>query len=111
MEDKDEKDKINDDRIIDFLSRHGALTATVKGSSMLPYLKDGDVIAVSKCDNFEIGDVVVYKAENEYIVHRIIDIVKAGTHIFYITKGDNCTAADRIIPASAVVGKQVGVIK
>ena len=48
------------------------MPATVKGTSMVPTLKDGQRIVVLKTDDFEVGDIVVaHHPDYKLIVKRV----------------------------------------
>lgn len=53
------------------------------------------------------GDVVLFKASNTFIAHRIIRKVGGGQ--FYITKGDNCATADAPVVRKDILGHVVGI--
>lgn len=86
--------------------------AVVEGRSMEPLLQTGDLVFVIKVDPQEIhvGDVVVYqKPTGEYVIHRVINVLKSGDNILIVTKGDNNPVPDGKIPAEWVAGKVVDV--
>jgi len=63
--------------------------STAYGYSMYPTIKNGDLLVVvlktSPYYHPEVGDILVYKHDNFYIAHRLLQI---GNN-FYIVKGDN----------------------
>lgn len=62
------------------------LPATVKGTSMIPTLKDGQQIMVLKTSDFQVGDLVVARhPEYNLIVKRVAEI--NGTQVYL--KSDN----------------------
>jgi len=62
------------------------LLATVKGTSMIPTLKDGQQIIVLKTSDFKVGDLVVARhSEYNLIVKRVAEI--NGTQVYL--KSDN----------------------
>ncbi|TFD97087.1 signal peptidase I SipW [Jeotgalibacillus sp. R-1-5s-1] len=71
---------------------------TVLSGSMEPGIQTGSVIAVKKAEDpmsFQPGDVITYlENENRVTTHRIVETVKSGQHVMYITKGDNNEEAD-----------------
>lgn len=73
----------------------------VGSNSMSPEINKGDAIIVKKLDakeiyNLKVGDVIVYKYNDEKIVHRIYDIETTAGESIYITKGDNNPTNDEI---------------
>lgn len=78
------------------------------GNSMLPYLDPAriDLLFISTCDRYKVGDIVVYADDNGLIgvsVHRIIQINRQTGQFF--TKGDNVLLADAPITRSCIIGK------
>ena len=70
------------------LDKDGFIVSDIKGVSMLPLLKQGkDRVILSKINKpLNKYDVVLYKVNNKYILHRIIDINNDD----YVIRGDNC---------------------
>lgn len=75
----------------------------VQTGSMKKAIKPGDWIITKKEDEIEIGDIVTYKQDNEFITHRVIEKYK-GT---FVTKGDANNTKDNPIDQSQIVGKVV----
>lgn len=66
--------------------------AVVRGSSMLPLLREGDVVVLEKKgpDQIEVNDIIVYRSlKGHLIIHRVIDVKEIGGVTYYVTKGDN----------------------
>lgn len=68
--------------------------AVVKGNSMLPLLREGDLVVLVRPspDDIKVGDIIVYKAlhaGSTYIIHRVIAVEKVGGAYYYRTAGDN----------------------
>jgi signal peptidase len=66
--------------------------AVVKGYSMYPLLREGDLVFAYKPspDKIHVGDIVIYRGiRGELIIHRVIRIVKINNKYYYVTKGDN----------------------
>ena len=82
-----------------------------KGISMFPTLMDGMVYKVKpyRRRNIYVGDIVVFKIEDYFICHRVIQIIQTGKgEIFYKTNGDNCTTYDSYaVKREMIIGKIV----
>lgn len=95
------------------------LVAVIKGNSMLPLLREGDIIFLTPVDpeNVRPGDIIVFKSRTGgYIVHRVIYVEYFEGIYYYVTKGDNNPIYDivefengRGVPCSRVVGRVVTV--
>ena len=74
-----------------YLDRYGQLTYRVVGTSMLPLLKENrDLFTVRKKnpgERFRVGDVVLYRRGDSYVLHRILKVLPDGG---YVILGDNC---------------------
>lgn len=81
---------------------------TASGSSMAPFIRDGDILTVSPLSlPLCRGDVVpfVNPAGNQLMVHRIVGISREG----YLIKGDNNSVPDGRIPVAVIIGRVVRV--
>jgi signal peptidase I len=81
---------------------------TASGSSMTPFIRDGDILTISPVSlRLRRGDVVpfVNPSSNQLMVHRILDVSREG----YLIKGDNNSIPDGRIPASRIIGQVVRV--
>jgi signal peptidase I len=102
------EDKLSMTALIELLSavteKGKSLRFRASGISMIPFIKDEDVITISPIPSGRpvIGDVVAFllPGANRLAVHRIIEKRNAG----YIIKGDNVPEPDGLIPADNVLG-------
>ena len=83
----------------------GVGAAIVLTGSMEPTLSVNDLVVVTKTDNIEIGDIVVFQQGNDLIIHRVIEKNVEENRI--VTQGDANNVDDGSIPMSAVKGKAV----
>lgn len=83
---------------------HGA--AVVLSGSMEPALSVDDLVFIKECDEYEIGDVVVYQSGNILVIHRIESI--DGETV--TTRGDANNSSDEPFPITAIKGKMTGKI-
>lgn len=68
------------------LSKDDFVVCNVKGDSMRPFLKEDDKVVIVKNNrDIKMYDVVLYKRNNKYMLHRVID--KNGDSL--IIRGDN----------------------
>ncbi len=82
------------------LDEHGVYASVVRGVSMRPLLKAGrDVVYVFPiAEPVKKYDVLLYKREGRYILHRVIGFYRDG----YIIRGDNTYKKEYVPKASAV---------
>lgn len=62
----------------------------IKGTSMYPLLKEGELVFLDNLERVMVGDIVVYSAREEYIIHRVIALKQE----MVITQGDNSFQRD-----------------
>ena len=77
---------------------------TAKGWSMLPSIRDGDILTVRSVSapDIDVGTLVVFRSPETkmLIAHRIVGRV----HDRYLMKGDNAFKADGAIPRQNILG-------
>ena len=60
---------------VKLISEGREVTLRAKGRSMLPFVKDGDVVQLVKPQVLQLYDIVLAQvAEGQYVLHRIVDI-------------------------------------
>ena len=99
------------------LAERGSFVTTAQGVSMMPLIRPGrDLVEISRKgdDRCKKHDVVLYKRDGKYILHRVLEVrpedyVIAGDHQIYKEYG--ITDADIIGVLSAVIrkGKRIAV--
>lgn len=86
--------------------------SSVLSESMEPLIKPGDLIIIEKDHTFKKGDILYFKKDNIYIIHRIIEEKHLYDGAFYITKGDNNKKRDSFkVARSDAFGKVIFNIK
>lgn len=85
----------------------GQLRLRVTGGSMLPALIPGDVVQFQSCiaEQTEPGDVVLFRREDRFVVHRVVNKTSDGL----LTQGDALAQPDLPVSSAEVIGKVVGV--
>jgi signal peptidase I len=72
------------------------------GKSMWPFLTEGDLLSWSPVDNYQIGDVILFKDQKEFIIHRIVKIQNNQ----FVTKGDFSLCLDDLpLSNNQIIGK------
>lgn len=96
----------------EILKKGKSIRFQVRGWSMRPFIRDGDVIFVSPIENssFKTGDVVLYSTEgNKVIVHRIIKKDKKDGRMTLLVKGDATSGFADKVDVKNVLGKVTAV--
>ncbi|NJE09197.1 signal peptidase I [Thermococcus sp. M39] len=95
--------------IAGFILDRPILISYVYSDSMSPTLEKGDLFFINPLSKGDVNDIIVFKMNNEWTVHRIYVKDFDG----YITKGDNNVATDQQegknpkITKDAVIGKVI----
>lgn len=81
----------------------GQCELTISGVSMLPILRNGQIVQVVRVDSYQPGDILVYEYKNEgLLAHRLLRIDLGR----YFCKGDNSFRLEDIT-LDQIVGKIV----
>ena len=79
--------------------------ASITSSSMWPALKKGDIVFIKGVDKSELeaGDIIVYRNEKGFTIHRITELNEETLK----TRGDANSISDKPIRYEEVVGRAV----
>ncbi|BDD87669.1 signal peptidase I [Desulfofustis limnaeus] len=88
----------------DVLARGASFRFQAKGGSMSPFVKDQDILTLTKVNpaTIRVGDIAAVRPPNRdtLIVHRVI---RVSNHAFLL-KGDNNPTPDGIFSPDAIIG-------
>jgi len=84
-----------------------SLSYKMRGNSMYPTLKPGDIGKVEKCSpqELKVGDIIVFRLNNILIGHRLIKISNENDELVFIAKGDNSPTTDLPFKSDAFLGR------
>lgn len=94
----------------DYLAENDSLTYTNVGVSMLPLLRQGkDLFTVRKKgpERCKVGDVVLYRRRDQYVLHRVVQVREKD----YVILGDNCVAREYGITDEDILGVMTGFVR
>ena len=93
----------------DVLGRGRALRFKVKGGSMSPFIRNGDVLEVIPLKGkINFGDIILYHSSyGNSIIHRVIQTRKESI----VTKGDSVPNSDQPVLSRQVLGRVVTIEK
>lgn len=94
----------------EYLEQNGSMTYTNVGVSMLPLLRQGkDLFIVRKKgpERCKVGDVVLYRRRDQYVLHRVVEVREQE----YVILGDNCIAREYGIADEDVIGVMTGFVR
>ena len=91
----------------DYANIFGYTFFEVATGSMADTIEIGDVVIVELTKDVRKNDIIVYKEEENFITHRLIDINENGE---FITKGDANNTEDKPVNETQVLGKVTYII-
>ncbi len=94
----------------EYLKQNETLTYTNVGVSMMPLLRQGkDLFTVARkgSERCRAGDVVLYKRDQQYVLHRIIEVREHD----YVILGDNCIRKEYGITDKDILGVMTGFVR
>ena len=91
----------------------GSLRIKMRGGSMFPYLRNGDIAYVKKIsvEELKIGDVICFFKNEKLIAHRILKKGFKNGKNFFICKGDAMKDKDEIISVKNYFGKVIKIYR
>lgn len=91
----------------DYANIFGYTFFEVATGSMANTIEIGDVVIVELTKDVRKNDIIVYKEEENFITHRLIEIDENGE---FITKGDANNTEDKPVNETQVLGKVTYII-
>ena len=94
----------------EYLEQNGSMTYTNAGRSMLPLLRQGrDLFTLKKKGpgRCRVGDVVLYRAGEKYVLHRVVEVREND----YVILGDNCVCRETGISDEDIIGVMTGYVR
>ncbi len=82
----------------------------IKGKSMAPFLKEGDIILIEHGINgIKPGDILLFKTGTGLVAHRLIVNPDNQQQTAWLTKGDNHLRYDPPIKTEDILGRAVAI--
>lgn len=95
------------------LARSGRVCIRVHGSSMLPWVRPGDVVLVRSApmNAVRCGDVVLMARDSRFFVHRLIAKGAGSSASGYLVKGDAHPEPDGVVAEEELLGRVVRIYR
>lgn len=91
------------------IERGVPLRTPVRGFSMKPFIRDGDILTVAPLAGRlpEVGEVVAFvqPETGRLAIHRVVSRTPEG----WLLRGDNCPESDGLVPAQNLLGRVTAV--
>ncbi len=83
------------------------------GFSMWPFLKAGEKLLIKKTptENLKVGDIIIYRADNQLVCHRLIKKTKERERYLLYVRGDSSVSGPEPITEEMFLGKAISIIK
>ncbi|MEC4676409.1 MAG: GNAT family N-acetyltransferase [Nitrospirota bacterium] len=94
------------------LSRNGSFSFKARGSSMYPFIRDGDILTVEPvlASELDTGDVAFYRSAGENLAaHRFIGRTMINDRTMLILRGDASAGRDEHVMEDRILGKVAGI--
>lgn len=89
--------------ILNALNNKKNIPITIQGKCMEPIINDGEKVFVTKIEDYQIGQIILFKdKKGKLLAHRIIEV--DHRNLLLVTAGDNNHIADEPIKMSEVIG-------
>jgi signal peptidase I len=92
------------------LAEGKTIRAKAEGYSMYPFLKPGSIIMLGPVNDETIlipGEIIAWKRESGFVLHRLIAIIKNGNEAHFITRGDSCMNEDPPLSREMIAGRVI----
>ena len=89
------------------LAEQGRISLRVRGSSMLPWVRPGDIAVIRRAGVMDVrcGDVVLIHRESRLFVHRLVKKHGSLESTTFLAKGDAHPGDDGIIEGQEILGR------
>lgn len=94
--------------------QNGFFSFRAHGSSMYPFIRDGDILTVKSTDTVHLrtGDVILCKpSDGGPVAHRIISKSSKNNMIVLKVRGDSIFGFDQTVSADRILGKIISVCR
>ena len=94
------------------LAEGTTIRVKAEGFSMYPYIKPGSVLHIEPVEpdyKLRPGEIIAWKRESGFVVHRLVRIYKSKYQKYIVTRGDSIMAEDEPVLFEQIAGKVVKV--
>ncbi len=96
------------------MKKHECIDLPAKGTSMFPFIREGDVCTFITCSpmTLEKGDIVLFHTvHGQLVTHRFYYRKRIGQSDYFMFKGDSNLGFDEPITEEQVIGKLIYIKK
>jgi signal peptidase I len=92
------------------LAEGKTIRAKAEGYSMYPFIRPGSTVLlgpVNESVTLIPGEIIAWKSESGFVLHRLTGIIKNGNDIRFITRGDSCLQDDQCLNREQIAGRVI----
>ena len=92
---------------LSLLSEGKSLRIKADGYSMFPAIHPGDIVIIAPVhnqSNLIPGDIIVFRRDSGFVLHRLTDIRHDNDNTLFITRGDSSMNEDKPTTADKISG-------
>ncbi len=85
----------------------------VRGQSMRLLIENGETVIVqrTKPEALALGDIILFRKDKQFILHRVIYKIRKNGQAVFITKGDTHPSFDTPVGEEEIIGKVTAIKK
>ncbi len=72
---------------------------------MFPFIRTGDRITITPEKKINIGDIIVFKRDNQMVCHRLVRVFEKGGFKYCQTRGDAYFRLDEPVAFDQILGR------
>jgi signal peptidase I len=94
------------------LAEGTTIRVKAEGFSMYPYIKPGSILHIEPVEpDYQLlpGEIIAWKRESGFVVHRLVRFFKRENLKYYVTRGDSIMAEDEPVLFEQIAGRVVKV--
>lgn len=97
---------------LSLLAEGKSLRIKTTGYSMFPAIRPGNIVIIAPVknqSNLTPGDIIVFRRDSGFVLHRLTDIRYQKEIAFYITRGDSSMNEDKPVTADKISGLVIAI--
>lgn len=83
------------------------------GFSMWPFIKPGEKLIIKRTpvEDLKIGDIILYRANNQLVFHRLVKKIRNKERYLLYSRGDNSNSPPELVVEQMYLGKAIGILR
>jgi signal peptidase I len=83
------------------------------GFSMWPFLRTREKLVIKKIciEDLKVGDIILYRANNQLVLHRLVKKIKDKERCLIYSRGDSSSSPPELVTEQMYLGKAIGILR